>query len=76
MNKEIIMKMTTYCCTYNSIPQLHFVFIIKMSYGYYVTKVEPTKVHLVSHIYIILYNGFSNNATDKNDFLCKILGYW
>ena len=25
---------------------------------------------------IILYNGFSNNATDINDFLCKILGYW
>jgi hypothetical protein len=22
------------------------------------------------------YNGFSNNATDINDFLCKILGYW
>jgi hypothetical protein len=23
----------------------------------------------------ILYNGFSNNAIDINDFLCKILGY-
>jgi hypothetical protein len=24
---------------------------------------------------IILHNGFSNIATDINDFLCKILGY-
>ena len=29
-----------------------------------------------SLVSIILYNGFSNNATDINDFLCKILGYW
>jgi hypothetical protein len=26
-----------------------------------------------SLVSIILYNGFSNNATDINDFLCKIL---
>jgi hypothetical protein len=29
-----------------------------------------------SLVSIILYNGFSNNVTDINDFLCKILGYW
>jgi hypothetical protein len=29
-----------------------------------------------SLVSIILYNGFSINTTDINDFLCKILGYW
>ena len=29
-----------------------------------------------SLVSIILYTGFSNNATDINDFVCKILGYW
>ena len=29
-----------------------------------------------SLVSIIVYNGFSNNATDISDFLCKILGYW
>ena len=29
-----------------------------------------------SLVSIILYNCFSINATDINDFLCKILGYW
>jgi hypothetical protein len=45
-------------------------------------KVTTSKTHTYSIsvqqsvVSIILYNGFSNNATDINDFLCKILGYW
>jgi hypothetical protein len=43
---------------------------------------KPCKTHTYSIsvkqslVSIILYNGFANNATDINDFLCKILGYW
>jgi hypothetical protein len=50
--------------------------IIRCVFGLFNKIQDDCYNHEQSVVSIILYNCFSNNATDINDFLCKILGYW